>query len=220
MHRNDPHPPDALLLITPDCSHCPTVLNALSTLVKQGIVGRLEIVNIATHPEIAQQLGIRSVPWVRIGSFELPGVRNQRELTRWAEFASQNDGWGEYYSHLLESGQLTKAIESIRRNTDSLQDLVHLLFSADNPLVIRIGIGAVLEDIQGEAALRSTIPKLQKLTHSSQSHTRADACHYLGLTEDPEVIPTVRALLNDDDPLVREIAKETLEALDTNQSSS
>ena len=45
--------PDAELLIAPGCVHCPVVLDGLSALVKAGAIGRLEVVNIAQHPEIA-----------------------------------------------------------------------------------------------------------------------------------------------------------------------
>ncbi len=217
MHRKGPHPPDALLLLAPGCAHCPAVLEGLSKLVKQGIIGRLEAVNIVANPELAQQIGSRSVPWTRIGQFELPGLRSQEELLRWAQLASRNTGWGEYYSQLLESGQLAKVIDSIRRTPDSLQDLLHLLFHANTPLAVRIGIGAVLEDLQGEGLLRSIIPKLRELTRSSQAHTRADACHYLGLTEDKKVIATVRTLLTDEDAEVRQIAMETLQSFNPNQ---
>jgi len=50
-----PSPPDALLFITPVCTHCPSVLQALSELVKQAQVGKLTVVNIAAHPEQAAE---------------------------------------------------------------------------------------------------------------------------------------------------------------------
>lgn len=87
-----PSPKDALLLIAPGCAHCPVVLEGLSLLVKQGNIGRLEVVNIVSHPEIASELGVRSVPWFRIGNFELEGSHTPEELRIWAERASQTDG--------------------------------------------------------------------------------------------------------------------------------
>lgn len=211
--RKDLHPPDAQLLIAPGCTHCPIVLEGLSKLLKQGAIGRLDVVNIMAHPEIAREVGSRSVPWARIGPFELLGVRKQSELTRWAKLAARGEGWGEYYSQLLEAGQLAKVVSSIRANPETLQALVQLLFDTDNPIAVRIGIGAALEDLQSDGLLNSVTPILQELTRSPEAHTRADACHYLSLTGDSELIPTVRALLDDDNSEVREIAGETLEAL-------
>ena len=42
--------PDALLLISTHCPHCPAMLTALADLVKQGTVGRLEVVNLEQRP--------------------------------------------------------------------------------------------------------------------------------------------------------------------------
>ena len=42
--------PDALLLISTRCPHCPAMLSALADLVKQGTIGRLEAVNLEQHP--------------------------------------------------------------------------------------------------------------------------------------------------------------------------
>jgi hypothetical protein len=76
--------PDALLLISTHCPHCPAMLAALADLVKQGTIGRLEAVNLEQCPEIGQALGVRSVPWLRIGRIELTGVHSKAELAEWA----------------------------------------------------------------------------------------------------------------------------------------
>ena len=44
-------PPAALLLLSPSCPHCAAVLEGLAALVKEGVVGRLQVVNVAVHPE-------------------------------------------------------------------------------------------------------------------------------------------------------------------------
>ena len=66
--------PDAQLLLSTHCPHCPAVLAALADLVKQGAIGRLEAVNLEQHPEVGQALGVRSVPWIRVGRIELAGL--------------------------------------------------------------------------------------------------------------------------------------------------
>ena len=37
---------DAELLIAPGCPHCPAVLSALADMVKQGLIGRLQVIEI------------------------------------------------------------------------------------------------------------------------------------------------------------------------------
>ena len=206
--------PDALLLIAPGCVHCPVVLEGLSKLIKQGILGRLEVINVAEHPEVAEQVGSQTVPWTRIGPFELVGLQSHSELTRWANYAAGDAGTGEYYSQLLLSSQLPKAIESIRKHPEHLQELVGLLSQENTPMGVRIGIGAILEDLQGSRQLEQLVPLFIKLTNSNVASTRADACHYLGLTGNRDAIEVVAKLLSDESAEVREIARETLATLD------
>ena len=85
-------PPDTLLLMGKQCPYCPTVLKGLQSLEATGVIGHLETVVIEDNPEIAAELGVRSVPWVRIGPFELPGLRAEEELREWAEKAGSVSG--------------------------------------------------------------------------------------------------------------------------------
>ena len=66
------------MLLGTHCPYCPTVLKELGELVKSGVIGKLVVVNIEQHPEVARELGVRSVPWVRIGPFELEGLRSEK----------------------------------------------------------------------------------------------------------------------------------------------
>ncbi|BAN70001.1 sigma 54-interacting transcriptional regulator [endosymbiont of unidentified scaly snail isolate Monju] len=105
-----PAAPDVLLFIATGCAHCPAVLAALSELVKQGAVGRLEVVNIAARPEAAQIAGVRSVPWMRIGPFTLQGSHTPAELRQWVERAARGKGVAEYLGELIENQRLDEAL--------------------------------------------------------------------------------------------------------------
>jgi len=83
-------PADTLLLIAPGCPHCQSVLHSLSELVKNGDIGRLEAVNIAVHPEAAQEVNTRTLPWMRLGNYELSGNYSLGELKGWAEKAASS----------------------------------------------------------------------------------------------------------------------------------
>ena len=207
--------PDALLLIAPGCPHCPQVLESLGRLVKEGAIGILEVVNIAVRPERAAELGVRSVPWVRIGDFDLHGMHSHRELAEWAANARDDTGYARYYSHLIENQQLDRVVSLIRGHPTSLVELVGLLGDKDTPMGVRIGIGAALEDLQGGGLLDAIVPELVRLTGDPVPQTRADACHYLGLARGPEAAAAIRSLLDDADPEVREIAAESLHLLET-----
>ena len=101
--------PDALMLLGTRCPYCPAVLDGLTQLVKKGVIGKLEVVNLEVDPETAQQLGVRSVPWVRIGPYELEGQQTPAELAAWAERAANDEGMKDYLSELINSANINKA---------------------------------------------------------------------------------------------------------------
>jgi hypothetical protein len=208
-----PTPPDALLFIAPGCPHCPVVLQGLGELVKLGAIGRLEVINVAAHPELAAQHGVRSAPWTRIGAFELEGAQTPQELRRWAELAGSADGISVYLEQLLRDGQLAHAEQQLARHPDWLTQLLPLLTKLDLPMQVRIGVGALFEGHAGSAELQALIPALGELSRADDHSLRADACHYLGLSGGAEAVPFLRARLEDESGEVREIAAESLEGL-------
>ena len=212
-------PPDALLLLATGCAHCPVVLEGLSQLLKQGRIGRLEAVNIIEHPEAAQALGTRSVPWTRIGSFELEGALSPAQLARWVELADSDRGFTAYYSHLLETRRAHKVSQLVEQHPETLTQLIALAADDETPMAARIGVGVVLEELAGSSLLAKGMQALMTLSESEQANIRADAAHYLGLTHHPDAATRLRQLLDDDHPDVREIAAESLQMLRQEESN-
>ena len=205
--------PDALLLISTHCPHCPVMLAALADLVKQGVIGRLEAVNLEQHPELGQALGVRSVPWVRIGRIELAGVHSPTELANWATKADSETGMADYFHMLLKTGQLLKAQSLIETNRELLAAVLPIVGNVDASLNVRLGAGVLLENFAGTESLRALLPRLGGLSQREDARIRADACHYLGLTADVAARPWLDARLADEDADVREIAAESLQMI-------
>lgn len=205
--------PDALLLLTASCPYCPTVLQGLSELVKSGHIGRLEVVNIGVHPEIAQQHGVRTVPWVKLGPFELEGLRSPAELKAWAERVGSSEGMSEYFRELLKSGKLPKVSASVRADGSRLNALLWLLDDPELEIAVRVGISAVFEELEGDDLLLGTLDTLLHFTSHRDAHIRADAAHLLSLTRSPQAVAPLERLLQDENSDVREIAREGLERL-------
>ena len=218
MSESTRQPPDALLLIAPGCAHCPLVLESLARLVKAGSLGRLEVINVAAHPEAAARAGSRSVPWTRIGPFILEGLHGEAELREWVEHAAAGTGRAAYVADLLRNRQLDRALATVRQWPDVLPDLLALSGSLETPLAVRIGISAAVEDQQGSAALRDALPALAGLATSPEPAVRADAAHFLGLTGSAAARQPLEALLADVEPQVREIAAESLALLEASPS--
>jgi hypothetical protein len=209
---NGSSPPNALLYIGTGCPHCGNVLDGLARMVKAGKLARLEVVNVAVGPEAGQAGRVRSVPWTQIGPFQLIGDLSPAEIADWVERAGTGGGWSAYYAHLLENRRLDEVGQSVRDHPATLIDLLRLL-DDDAPMGARIGVSAVVEELAGSEPLRAVLPQLEQLTLSDSPQTRADACHFLGLAGDPRAVSAARRLLDDDQPDVREIAKETLSML-------
>lgn len=205
--------PDAELLIAPACAHCPVALQILSDLVKQGTVGRLEVINIASHPEEAEARGVRGVPWIRIGPFELSGAHTRQELKQWAERAGSDAGMQAYLSEGLEAGQLGSVISACRRSTELRAPLLALAADLDAPFAVRVGVGAVLEELAAEGLLVGLVGEIAALARSEQPQVRADGAHFLGLAGGERARRLLRDLLDDSDRHVREIAAESLAEL-------
>ena len=207
-------PPDALLLLAPGCPHCPTVLEGLTRLVKDGRIGSLEVINIAARPELAAELGVRSVPWTRIGDLVLEGLRSPEELAQWASQAGTDAGVRAYVSERLKAGALTQLEQLVARQPQWLPALLPLIADPETELHVRIGLGALMESLAGTAPLRAIVPGLGELSTHSDHRVRSDACHYLALSGDPAAVPLLRQRLQDDEAQVREIAREGLAELD------
>jgi HEAT repeat protein len=206
-------PPDALLLIATTCPHCPAVLQAMGNLVKSGAVASVEVVNVAAAPERAQALGVRSVPWLRLGPFEFEGAHSEAELRTWAERAGTPGGMSAYLAELLRTGRRELAAKATRRDPQTLFALIDLLADPDADITVRLGADSIMEELKGSALLLEALDRLAALSRHAEPRLRGDACHYLGLTGSPAAIPHLRARLDDENADVREIARESLEAL-------
>ena len=206
--------PDALLLMGTHCPWCPGVLASLKKLLADGAIASLETVNIEEQPDVAAELHVRTVPWVRIGSFELEGLRSEQELREWAGKAGSAEGLSRYLDELLSSGGINKALGLVRKDPAGLDALLNLFADPDTQLNTRIGISAIMEDLAGSELLQGLIEPLGELTRHPDAHIRGDACHYLGLSGNRAAADYLRPLLEDGDANIREVAADSLEALE------
>jgi len=207
------HPPEALLLVSPQCQYCKGMHTALDELVTAKALSTLTVVDIAEHPEVAEKFGVRSVPWLQMGGFVFEGAHTPGELEKWIKVNSTESGWSEYLGYLLENGKLALAEKLVGENPERLLALVSLAEKPDTPMQVRIGIAAIFEGLQGTPALKLLIPEFAKITESPDTNVRSDACHYLSLTGSPEAIPIIEKVVDDEDLTVREIATESLQDL-------
>jgi hypothetical protein len=206
-------PPDALLLMGTHCPWCPKVLESLQALLADGTIASLKTVNVEEQPELAAELKVRTVPWVRIGPFELEGMRSAKELREWAVKAGSGDGLADWLDELLSSGQLDKVEQRLAQEPATLATLITLFAAPDTGINTRIGISAIIEDLEDTELLQQQFDRLVELARHEDANIRADACHFLSLTGLPGAQAAIEPLLEDTDADVRSMARDSLEHL-------
>ncbi len=202
--------PAALLFTTSGCPHCPSMKLALNTLLDVGKISALEVLDASEEAVRAQSLGIKGVPWLQLGPFQFEGALSLGELRTWAERALRDDGLKIYFYGMLKSGKRSKVEQLIRQQPDRAAILGDLLLDSEASMAVRIGIGAVLEELQGSGLLDTLVPKLVQILQQQEPRNRADAAHYLSLIANPAALNALRDCLQDADVEVREIAQEAL----------
>lgn len=217
--------PNALMLLSSHCAYCPSILDSLSKMIKNGDIGTLNVINLEKNPDAMQKYKVRSVPWVRIGKYKLTGAQTIEALKQRAEWAQKDlsekengKGNGEKntiadFDHLLSEGQVNKVIELIKEDSSLIQSIMTLLGDSGTVLSSRIGIGVIFEEFAGTGLLKPLIPQLAELSNHQDQRIRADAYHYLGMTDDQKAILILESVKNEDDKEVKEIIKDSLEKL-------
>ena len=206
------HAPEAILFTSPACPHCPALKKILQGLHDSGQLSQLQLHDVNHSAELAQQLGVRSIPWFRIGELEFQGLHSAGELQYWAAHANDAQGILRYISQALEAGQLSSIEKMIHRHPPWLQIAIQLLADMQAPLSARIGLGAILESLQDDPILETVLPQLVAMSQHSDFRVRSDACHYLGLFNNTSAREALQTRLTDEHAEVREIARESLEA--------
>jgi len=205
--------PAVKMLMSQHCTFCGPMMQMLTELMKSGQIGELRIINIEKQPEIAQKLGVRSVPWLQIGPFELAGARSKQEIQEWLQRASSFDGVSDYLDEVLAEGNISFANRLIDRYPQALENVIELMADADAKINVRLGVGVIIEERAASEDFKAVIPRLLDYLSDDDARVRGDACHYLSLTNDRSYIPQIQALLLDESDEVREIARDSLDEL-------
>lgn len=205
--------PQALLFTAPGCPHCPGVKAALQKLLEEGVIAGLEVHSISEQQQLAAELGVRSVPWLKLGEFILTGAQTPQQLRQWAERAADPAGMSGYLAHLLKEGELAEAERLLSAQPHHLAALLPLLEDPQSPIQVRLGVSAILEGFEDSPPLRELLPQLIALSEHPDHRLRSDACHFLGLSHDEGAREALLRCSEDEHGEVREIAAEALSLL-------
>lgn len=205
--------PGVLMFMGPRCSYCGPMVQTLIELMKAGRLADLRIIDIEKKPELAALHGVRSVPWLQIGPFELHGSRSRKELELWLERASSFEGISDYIEEVLAEGKIDLVKKLLASQPQVLTNIIEIMANPDAKINVRLGVGVIIEDMAETKAFKEQVPRLLEYLSSDDARIRGDACHYLSLTRDSSHIPVIEKLLSDDSEEVREIAQDSLDEL-------
>jgi HEAT repeat protein len=143
-------------------------------------------------------------------SFSIAGYLYRPQALRKARETSQADG----FHILLKEGRLPDVRAAVADQPALLADLLPIVANPDAGINVRIGASVIFEEHAGGPALRALVPQLGVLSTHADARVRADACFYLGLAADDRARDPLVSRLEDPSAEVREIAAESLAALD------
>jgi HEAT repeat protein len=122
-------------------------------------------------------------------------------------------GLADHFHIQLMEGGLKRVLEAVTAKPETLAALLPIVANPEASMNVRLGASVVFERFAGTPALRALAFRLGRLAGHDDARVRADACHFLGMTGAPEAIAFLEPCLTDPDAEVREIAAESIEAL-------
>ncbi|MGD8484952.1 MAG: thioredoxin family protein [Thioalkalispiraceae bacterium] len=212
-----PEKTEALLLISPGCVHCPVMMSHLTTLLKEGALSKLQILNIQDYPEIASANNVRSVPWLKLGDYTLTGSQSLAQIRNLLQQANSEQGTRAYIEQQLAEGELDKILDEVRQHPEWLNVVIELLADEDTAMQVRLGIDSIMEQMAGSEALQAQVEALAELAQRTHPSRLADIIYYLGLSKTRRAIPYIEQFLQHDNPDIVETCKEALQAIQSAQ---
>ena len=149
-----------LMLMGTQCAYCGPMMQILTEIMKAGQLSDLRIVNIEDNPQLAADLGVRSVPWLQIGPFELLGSRSKQEIVQWLQRAGSFDGISDYIEEVLLEGNIKAVEKLLQRYPQALENVIDLMADPEAKINVRLGVGVIIEELAESESFKAVIPRL------------------------------------------------------------
>jgi hypothetical protein len=202
-----------MVLVSPYCTNCPHVVEAVINLASANPLISAFIADVQYFSELAEKHKIQSVPATIIDQhLVLLGQVTEEKL---AEMLVQQEGLDydrERIRSLIERGLIAEAADLICKGEGG-EAALSLFEQGD--LSMRMGVLVVFEEALEKDALsvRGVVPHLITLLSHEDARIRGDIADLLGKTGDPRAIAPMKRLATDPDPDVADAATDALELL-------
>jgi glutaredoxin len=207
-------PAELLVFVGASCPHCPGAVRSANRIALASARVTVSIVDVQAHAELAERFKVRAVPLTILdGSLAVSGVVRPAELVD--KILSRDDE-----SHaealllsLVEQGRFDEASRQIRTDPGAIHFLAIWKGSTTS---LRIGLMMAVETAleSDRAALDGLVPGLLPILGTEDPVLRGDTADVLGRIGHRAATDALRALLDDPNPDVAEIASEALEEIE------
>ncbi len=172
------------LFVMQDCHVCPQMERIFHDLKLQGEITQLKVFDVKEHPQLAQQYHIRSVPHYMINGIAFSGLKSQTEILKLLH-SGEEQNLQLWIAEQLAEGQLSEVETRVIQQPQARQALVQLLEDIDTPLMVRIGLTAVIESLAEHGVFTDFESRFIQLANHPQDRIAIDALYYLQLLSSP-----------------------------------
>jgi len=206
-------PAELLVFVGATCPHCPGAVRSANRIALASPLVTVSILDVEMHAELANRFRVRSVPLTLLdGDLAIAGVLRPAELA--ARILSRDgEGYGsDLLLSLVEQGRFEEATARIRAAPGAAHFAALWRGSGTS---LRIGLMMAAEEAleADREALDGLAPRLVPILSTEDAALRGDTADLIGRIGHPVATDELRAMLDDPNPDVAEIASEALEQI-------
>lgn len=201
---------DIHFFTAPGCSVCAGMKTLFLNMQKQQKLDRLKIIDLTQLQTIPAELDIKQVPWLTIGPWVFIGQMTLGEVQSWTQKKADNQGMEDYIKWQFRKGQLHAVEIATRLFPQVLTYMIPMMLDENTLLQTRIGIMAILESYENTETLKKLYPEIAAGMTHSDFRVRVDICQMLMMSDAESSKKDLQILSHDENPEVREAAKDAL----------
>jgi hypothetical protein len=203
-----------MVFVGADCPHCPGAVRSANRIALASPQVSVSIVDVQVHARLAERFNVRSVPLTLLdGELAVNGVVSPLDLVDRLLPTSDERHGEDLLLSLVEQGRFQEVAVRLRGDPGASHFLTLWRGSTTS---LRIGLMmAVEEALDGDrSALDGLVAGLLTLLEADDAVLRGDTADLLGKIGHRGAADALRAMLDDANPDVAEIASEALEEID------
>jgi hypothetical protein len=205
-------PAGILVLMADACPHCPAVVRMILTFAVHQPLVNVHIVDAMQFADLREQYKVRSTPTIVINeAATFVGQVTEEQIVSQLLPNTKEGSLTEVFKSMIDAGRAEDAAELLCREKRP-QDILPIYRSEE--FSTRMGALLVMDEALqiDPRSLHPILDDLIKLSSGEDIALRGDTAELLANIGDPVAIPALKALLEDENPDVREAAQDALES--------